>query len=152
MIDGLKVTLRGEELRALLDDRAVEYRETAARWRHESDRTAEDSTETDPVLPEHMCRNEAAQYEWRADVAAALRERVDASEIYMLGIDDLEYVGFLPAEPEMFGPYDLEDPDDLDDPADRADPAGDEDLGPHAKRVCMSPEIIMVTNPDVAES
>jgi hypothetical protein len=140
MIEGLKVTMSGEELRELLDERAAECRESAAHWQRESERTSKDATVDAPLLPDHMCKNEAAHQEWRATVLDLLRERMDASEVYRLGLKDLKYVGFFPSEPEMFGP------DESEDSTDDAS-----DLGPHAQRVCMSPEIIMVTNPDGPE-
>ena len=128
MIDGLKVTVTGEELREALDECAARYRAAAAHWDHESKRTLEDQTEESPLWPQHMCKNEAARLEWRASVFAFLGERVEALEIYRLDRADLKYIGLLPAKPELVGP--------------------EEDLGPYARRVCMSPEIIEITNPD----
>ena len=138
MIDGLKVTLTGEELRAVLEERAAEHRSSAAHWDHEAKRTSEDETEDAPLWPEHMCKNEAAQQEWRASVLTFLRERVDASEVYCLGLADLKYIELLPAEPEMFGAEESSGSTD-----------NESDLGPFAQRVCSSPEIILITNPDV---
>lgn len=51
MIDGLRVTITGEELRRLLADRVDVHRTRAERWRHEMTRTAEDQTEDAPLLP-----------------------------------------------------------------------------------------------------
>jgi len=138
MIDGLKVTLTGEELRAVLDERAAKHRASAAHWDREAKRTAEDETENAPLFPQHMCENEAAQQEWRASVFTFLRERVDGSEVYSLGLADLKYIEMLPAEPEMFGPEEHEVSTD-----------DESDLGPFAQRICSSPEIILITNPDV---
>ena len=137
MIDGLKVTVTGEELREALDECAARYRASAAHWDHESKRTLEDQTEESPLWPQHMCKNEAARLEWRASVFAFLGERVEVTEIYRLDRADLKYIGLLPAKPELVGPEDLEDS------------TGDtSELGPYARRVCMSPEITEIMNPD----
>ena len=99
MIDGLKVTLTGDELRRLLDERIAERRASAERWDHERQRTAADATEDAPLLPDHMCENEADRYEWRAEVLAFLRDHLDPSELYRLGEADLEFAELLPARP-----------------------------------------------------
>jgi hypothetical protein len=66
MIDGLKLTFSGEELRTLLEVRIGHHRVCAHRWAHERTRTAEDETEDAPLLPEHICANEAERHDWRA--------------------------------------------------------------------------------------
>ena len=139
MIDGLKVPFTGDELRQLLDQRVARYRASAAHWNRESERTSDDATEDEPLLPEHMCKNEAALNEWRASVFTFVRERVDASELYWLGVPDLKYFKLLPAKPELVGPYDADD--STDDTS---------ELGPYATRICNSPEVILITNPDAS--
>ena len=37
-----------------------------------------------------------------------LRDRLDVSETYRLGLGDLEYLELLPAEPELIGPEECE--------------------------------------------
>jgi hypothetical protein len=111
----------------------------AAHWDREAKRSFGDETEDAPLWPEHMCQNEAAQQEWRAGLFTFLRDRVDASEVYRLGVADLEYIELLPDEPEMFGPRERE-----------GSTYDESDLGPFAQKVCSSPEIILVTNPDMA--
>ena|SRR5688572_13268377 len=138
MIDGLKVSLTGEELRQLMDERAASFRASAERWNGENRRSSDDETDDAPLLPEHICKNQAAHDEWRASVLTFLRERVDASEVYRLGLADLKYLEFLPAEPEWLGPEESEGSTD-----------NAADLGPFAQRICSSPEIVLVTNPDV---
>jgi hypothetical protein len=100
MIDGLKVTLTGEELRTLLQKRAAERRASAARWQSEEERTPESATEDSPLLPDHMCENEAQRLEWRAEVLTFLRDHLDPSEIYRLDISDLESAELLPPKPD----------------------------------------------------
>jgi hypothetical protein len=45
MIDGLKLTFTGEELRKLLEERMADHGRCAERWRREQSRTKENETE-----------------------------------------------------------------------------------------------------------
>ena len=96
MIDGLKLTLTGEELRQMLQERADHHRASAARWSHEAERTPEEQTEEEPLLPEHMCENEAERHEWRAEVLEFIREHLEPLEVYRLGESDLAFGELLP--------------------------------------------------------
>ena len=57
MIDGLKLTMTGEEIRRLLDQRIREHEQRAEHWHRECARTPEDQTDEHPLLPDHMCEN-----------------------------------------------------------------------------------------------
>jgi hypothetical protein len=48
-------------------------------------------TEDEPLLPEHICENEAERYEWRAAVLEFIRDRIESAEIYRLGEADLRF-------------------------------------------------------------
>jgi hypothetical protein len=103
MIDGLKVTLTGEELRARLDERVKDH-EREAEWykrraKSQSPEDDRDDDNDDVVLPEHMCDFERELHEWRAEVLAYLRDHLDASEVYRLGEADLEFGELLPEKP-----------------------------------------------------
>lgn len=100
MIDGLKLTMTGEQLRKLLRERAEAHRASAAQWDHEAKRTPEEQTEEEPLLPEHMCENEAERHEWRAEVLEFIREHLEPLEIYRLGESDLEFGELLPPTPD----------------------------------------------------
>ena len=99
MIDGLKLTIDGAELRRLLDQRIEDHRRSAERWKREQARTPEDQTDDEPLLPEHMCENEAERHEWRAVVLAFIRDRIEPAEVYRLGKADLAFGELLPAKP-----------------------------------------------------
>jgi hypothetical protein len=99
MIDGLRLTISGEEMRELLEDR-IEYHERCVRhWRREQARTPEEQTEGEPLLPEHMCEHEAERHGWRADVLGFIRDHIEAAEVYRLGESDLLFGELLPARP-----------------------------------------------------
>jgi hypothetical protein len=99
MIDGLKLTFSGAELRTLLDVRIQEHVQRADRWRREETRTEEDASEDAPLLPSHMCENEAERHVWRSSVLAFIRDHVEAGETYRLDAAALEFGELLPATP-----------------------------------------------------
>jgi hypothetical protein len=99
MIDGLKLTVTGEELRTLLEQRIEDHLRRAERWKHEQARTPEQQTEDEPLLPDHICENEAERHEWRADVLGFIREHIDSSQVYRLGDADLAFGELLPEKP-----------------------------------------------------
>jgi hypothetical protein len=137
MIDGLKLTMTGEQIGSLIEQRAVEHRTLATNWKREAARTLEDQTEDKPLLPQHMCEHEADRHEWRAAVLTFLRDHLDLSETYRLTEFDLDFAELLPAQPESL---------EQDECEERT--RKDWDLGPYARRICDSPEIVQVVNPD----
>jgi hypothetical protein len=137
MIDGLKLTLTGEELRRMLQERADHHRASASRWSHEAARTPDEQTEEEPLLPEHMCENEAERHEWRAEMLEFIREHLEPLEVYRLSESDLAFGELLPQAPGSVEQDEYEERTRV----------GFE-LGRLAKRVCLSPEIIQITNAD----
>jgi hypothetical protein len=99
MIDGLKLTFSGEELRTLLEDRIADHNGAADHWRREQARTPESQTEDAPLLPEHMCENEEQRHVWRAEVLEFIRDHIDVHETYRLGAEDLDFGELLPSKP-----------------------------------------------------
>jgi hypothetical protein len=98
-IDGLKLTISGEELRKLLEQRMEEYRRRADWWKREQARTPEQQTEEEPLLPDHICANEAERYDWHADVLGFIRDHIDSAELYRLAEGDLVFGELLPEKP-----------------------------------------------------
>ena len=99
MINGLKLTMRGEEIRTLLGDRIRVHQRRAAHWNHEAARTPEEQTDEHPLLPTHMCENEAARHDWRVSVLTFIRDHVQGDETYQLGESDLGFGELLPEKP-----------------------------------------------------
>ena len=100
MIDGLKLTLSGTELRTLLESRVQRHEEMASRWTCETLRDKSDETEDAPLLPQHICENEAERHTWRALTLTFIRDHVEPDETYRLGAADLEYGELLPEKPK----------------------------------------------------
>jgi len=140
MVDGLKVTIAGEELRELLAKRANEHRDQGRWWKSQSARAGEEQTEEASLLPEQMCDNEAEREEWRAAVLTFLREHLEPLEVYRLGHSDLEFAELLPPKPGNLEQEEYEERT-----------AVGFQLGRLAKRVQLGPEIVYVTNPDDSE-
>jgi len=99
MIEGLKLTLTGEELRTLLEQRMEDLRRHADHWKRELAKAPEEATDEDPLLPDNMCENEAERYEWRIEVLEFIRDHIDVSEVYRLGEADLAFGELLPEKP-----------------------------------------------------
>jgi hypothetical protein len=98
-IQGLMLTMTGAELLDLLQDRIRTHRDCARRWKRQEARTSEEETEDEPLLPTHMCANEAERHEWRADVLGFIRDHLEPAETYRLGEADLAFGELLPAKP-----------------------------------------------------
>ena len=97
MIDGLKLTFPGNELRKVLGERIAEHRRCAERWRREVSRTKED--ENAPLLPDYMCEHEEQKHLWRAEVLAFIRDHIQVQETYRVGASDLEFGEVFPPKP-----------------------------------------------------
>ena len=79
------------ELGRLLEQRILEHQRRAYLWKREQSREPEEQTEDEPLLPEHICENQAERHEWRAAVLGFIRDRIEPAEIYRLGDADLEF-------------------------------------------------------------
>jgi len=99
MVDGLKLTVTGEELTNLLERRIESHKRSADRWKKELARTPEEATDDEPLLPDHICENETERHEWRAEVLSFIRDYVDIKETYRLSADDLAFGELLPDKP-----------------------------------------------------
>ena len=110
MIDGLKLTMSGEELQALLLAR-IQHHEQRAEWwaRQETGMPQEDETGDAPALPETICRNEAERHAWRAEVMQFIRDHVETGETYRLDTADLELGELLPPKPEWLAQDEYEE-------------------------------------------
>lgn len=99
IIEGLRLTMRGTEIRRLLGDRIEVHERRAARWKGEQQRTKTDETEDAPLLPNHTCENEEEEEEWRIEVLAFIRDHIDEKATYRLSEPDLAFAELLPEKP-----------------------------------------------------
>jgi hypothetical protein len=98
-IQGLTLTMPGVELQDLLKDRIRSHHDCEGRWKRELARTSADETEDEPLLPSHICENEAERHEWRAEVLGFIHDHIEPAETYRLGEADLAFGELLPAKP-----------------------------------------------------
>src|SRR3954469_12076873 len=99
MIEGLKLTMTGDELRDRLQERMERHRGLVAHYEREAKREPNGDDECDFVLPEHMCEYEQELHGWRADVLEYIRDHIDEDEVYRLRAADLEFGEILPEMP-----------------------------------------------------
>lgn len=99
MIEGLKLTMTGEEIRNILRDRIEGHRCSASRWREDAERSDDECSDITVCLPKEMCENAAEAAEWRAERLEFIREHIDHSEVYRLGSGDLNFGELLPPQP-----------------------------------------------------
>jgi hypothetical protein len=99
MVDGLKLTLTGEQGRRLLGLRIEAHEVSVAWWKRKLAQKPEEQTDDDPLMPDHICEHEAERHQWRIEVLGFIRDHVDASETYRLAGADLEFGELLPRKP-----------------------------------------------------
>jgi hypothetical protein len=98
MIDGLKLTMTGEELRTRLDERVRVHERRAEGYKRDAKR-GRGAQDSNFVLPEQICEFESERHQWRAEVLACIRDHIEGSEVYRLGEEDLEFGEILPEKP-----------------------------------------------------
>ena len=109
MVTGIRVEITGEEIRTALDHRIDVERQRAERWKYEAARPLESHTIDKPVIPTHICMNSERRSLWRAERLVAIRERIRASEVYLINRRELEFLRLLPPKPALVGPNDIDD-------------------------------------------
>lgn len=95
VIDGLKLTMTGNELKVKLEERI--------QWHHRNaTRNARLLNEPDPndetPLPEGVLENEIDQSQDQIEVLTLIRDHILAEEVYRLGEHDLRFADLLPEE------------------------------------------------------
>ena len=108
MIEGLKLTMTGEELRKRLDERVKDHERRAAWYKREAKREPDPDDENDFGLPEHMCEYEEQFHGWRAKALAYIREHIEGGEVYRLGSADLTFGEILPEQPGIVSQQEYE--------------------------------------------
>jgi len=99
MIDGLKLTMTGGELRDRLQERVERHRRIVAHYEREATREPDPNDKYDCVLPEQMCEYEQELHGWRAEVLEYIRDHIEGGEVYRLAAADLEFGEILPEAP-----------------------------------------------------
>jgi TOTE conflict system primase-like protein len=87
-----------QELRSLLDHQIDSHCQSADHWRREQERTPDQETDDKPLLPDHMCANEAERHQWRADVLNHARSYRRDRDL-PIGEADLAFGELMPDKP-----------------------------------------------------
>jgi len=98
MIEGLRVTVDGEELALLCKDRAIQNLERAKEWAEkivERQQNPVQEVYGSGVVTMSEMRMRREHYETDAAALEFLGNHIDASEKYLLGRDDLVKLGIL---------------------------------------------------------
>ena len=93
MIDGLKVTMSGEELKRKLDERIESYARQAAHWARQIE--APDSDE-DQAMPAHLVQHQIERAHDQVETLTFIRDHIIGEETYRLGEYDLRFADLLP--------------------------------------------------------
>jgi hypothetical protein len=99
MVEGLRLTIAGQEVRTLLQQRIDDLQERAARWSKAAS-GEDDDTDQSGQVPEHICEHETERLLWRVQVLEFLRDHVDPDQSYLVGPADLAFGELLPPKPE----------------------------------------------------
>lgn len=101
MIEGLKLTMTGVQLRANIDDRIRWHQKEIARVSALL-KGRERVRHTEHAIPEAVLENDLAEAERRIGVLTFIRDYIVLDEVYRLGEFDLRFADLLPDD-EPFG-------------------------------------------------
>lgn len=90
MIDGLKLTMSGGELREQLEARITWHRGRVLDYARELARQDIETAE-EVRLPEHIVEHMRDEHESRAETLTLIRDHIIEEEIYRLGQEDLVF-------------------------------------------------------------
>ena len=93
VIDGLKVTMSGSELRAKLEERIESHARQAAHWAKLRD---EPPSEEGVCIPEHLVQHGIERAHDQVETLTFLRDHIIETETYRLGEYDLRFADLLP--------------------------------------------------------
>jgi hypothetical protein len=99
MIDGLKLTMKGSELKGRVAERIRDHRDTIQRYRKARDRKPDEQTDAEPCLPEQLCDYEIACCEYSIEKLTLILDHLNEAESYLLGRRDLKFADLLPDPP-----------------------------------------------------
>jgi hypothetical protein len=99
VIEGLKLTMTGVELRAKLDERIQAHARTAA---HYARLLKEPDPKDEEPFPESVMEGEIEKAHDQIETLTLIRDYIIADEVYRLGEFDLRFADLLP-EPDWMG-------------------------------------------------
>ena len=100
MIDGLKLIMQGEALKAKVAKRIRQHETAVERYRADLKMDPKDQTEEHPLLPEHMLEDMIDERLERIAALTLIYDHVSPGETYLLDQADLQFAEMLPPPPE----------------------------------------------------
>lgn len=100
MIDGLKLTMPGDVLKAKVANRIRQIEAAVERYRADLKMDPKDQTEDHPCLPEHILEDEIDERLDRIAALTLIYDHVSSGETYLLDKSDLQFAEILPPPPE----------------------------------------------------
>lgn len=100
MIDGLKLTMRGDAVRDRVAEKIARLERAAESRREDLKMEPKDQTDDHPWLPEHIVENVIEELEERIAALTLIRDHLVPDEIYLLDQADLQFAELLPPPPE----------------------------------------------------
>lgn len=98
MIDGLKLKMRGRDLRQRVAERIAYHDQQARRFEAELARTPKDHAPEHPLIPPAQCRREIGKHSLRSAGLALMLQYLAANEVYLLCEADLRSADLWPEE------------------------------------------------------
>lgn len=100
MIDGLKLTMPGDVLKAKVANRIRQIEAAVERYRADLKMDPKDQTDDHPCLPEHILKDEIDERLDRIAALTLIYDHVSSGETYLLDKSDLQFAEILPPPPE----------------------------------------------------
>ena len=99
MIHGLRLMMRGEELREHASEQIGRLEAAVKQYQKDLEMDPKDQTDEHPCLPEHILESMIDECEKRIRALALIRDHVVADEQYLLDQQDLQFAEMLPPTP-----------------------------------------------------
>lgn len=100
MIDGLKLTMPGDVLKARIAGRIRLHESALERYRADLKMDPKDQTDEHPWLPDHILESMIDERRDRIAALTLIRDHVVSAETYLLDKSDLQFAEMLPPPPE----------------------------------------------------
>jgi hypothetical protein len=100
MINGLKLTMHGEALKARVGERIGRLEAAIEQYREGLKMNPKDQTDDHPALPDHMLENMIGECQERIAALTLIRDHIVPGEVYLLDQADLQFAELLPPPPE----------------------------------------------------
>lgn len=100
MIDGLKLTMPGDVLKARVAGRIRLHESAVERYRADLKMDPKDQSDERPLLPDHILESMIDERLDRIAALTLIRDHVVSGETYLLDKSDLQFAEMLPPPPE----------------------------------------------------